>query len=459
MTTLHFFEHSLRFFNVSKTVPLTKEIFSVLRAGGIVMVLQIIGLGLAFLSQIFFARWMGVHEYGVYTYVLAWAILFSVPAAAGLPLTSIRYIADGLVHANFDAVTGIVKWSVWLTISIGIVITATATGIIYGLNIGYDLAYPIQLSIAFAIVPLLALLRVQSGIFRGFGWPAWAHLPDPVLRNFFLICIFFLVWAQGMTLTAQLALVITVGVFVVLNALQMVIYRQNVPSAVLHATPSYEPRKWLKTSLPLLLVAGFQVIVERTDLIMLGMLQDTQDVSVYFACSRVANLILIVLTAFSVLSASKIAALFSVKKLHELQIFVMSLLRWIFWPSLGVGMFLIIFGTQILSLFGDAFVTGYDILLLLIACQFINAIVGPVLLLLNMTGQERQSAKVFAWSCLLNIVLNGLLIPKFSAIGAAIATGITIVFWNIWLVIIVKKQLGIVCFPFNPFVNPLGKSQ
>lgn len=450
-------QSSLKFLGIEKILSPTKDILSVLQAGGIVMIIQILGLGITFLSQVFFARWMGAHEFGLYTYGLAWAVLFSVPAAAGLPLTTIRFVADGLAHSKWGAVRGVINWSLLTSMSVGLIIVMIAVGTIYVLNSIYGLAYPIQLGIAFVIVPLLALLRVQSGIFRGFGWPALAQLPDPLLRNFFLIGIFYLLWSRGFIVTAEWALLITVGVLVFLNGLQVTLYMRHVPTHISGAVPIYESSTWLKTSLPLLLVAGFQVIVERTDIIMLGLLQEAKDVSVYFACSRVAGLILIVLTALSALSASKIAKLFSLNKLNDLELFMKSIVQWIFWPSVALAGFLVIFGTHILSFFGDVYTSGYDILLILIACQLINAIVGPALLLLNMTGFEGQSAKVFGWSCLLNVALNAVLIPYFSIIGAAIATGVTIIFWNVWLVVIVKKQLGILCFPYNPFVNPFSK--
>jgi O-antigen/teichoic acid export membrane protein len=55
-----------------------------------------------------------------------------------------------------------------------------------------------------------------------------------------------------------------------------------------------------------------------------------------------------------------------------------------------------------------------------------NAAFGSVGFLLNMTDNERHTARVLWQTALLNVVLNGLLIPFCGMVGAAVASGISL---------------------------------
>ncbi len=44
---------------------------------------------------------------------------------------------------------------------------------------------------------------------------------------------------------------------------------------------------------------------------------------------------------------------------------------------------------------------------------------------------------------LTNVILNALLIPRWDIAGAAIATGTSLILWNVLLVILVRRRLGV----------------
>ena len=45
------------------------------RLAGIIFIIRVFSAGLAYLSQILLARWMGGSDYGVYVYVWTWVLL------------------------------------------------------------------------------------------------------------------------------------------------------------------------------------------------------------------------------------------------------------------------------------------------------------------------------------------------------------------------------------------------
>jgi O-antigen/teichoic acid export membrane protein len=75
--------------------------------------------------------------------------------------------------------------------------------------------------------------------------------------------------------------------------------------------------------------------------------------------------------------------------------------------------------------------------------QLGNAAFGSVGLLLNMTGNENQVARIVLQTALLNVVLNSLFTPFYGMSGAAIASTISILLWNALSFLRVRNSLGI----------------
>ena len=102
----------------------------------------------------------------------------------------------------------------------------------------------------------------------------------------------------------------------------------------------------------------------------------------------------------------------------------------------------------IMSIFGEEFVIGSTVLVVLAIAQFINAATGPVELLLMMSGQERLvQTNVMAVGAL-NVMLYIWLVPNYGAMGAAIAFAIGIAIKNLISVWLVQRHLGIKLYGF-----------
>src|SRR5699024_12883604 len=115
-----------------------------------------------------------------------------------------------------------------------------------------------------------------------------------------------------------------------------------------------------------------------------------------------------VLIAVNAIAAPAIAELDHVGKMEELQQFARRIAHLIFWPTLVLSAGLVVLSGFILGLFGKEFVNGKLLLIILLVGQLAHACVGSVGYYLNMTGYERESAKVYGVAALVNIVLNPL---------------------------------------------------
>jgi O-antigen/teichoic acid export membrane protein len=71
-----------------------------------------------------------------------------------------------------------------------------------------------------------------------------------------------------------------------------------------------------------------------------------------------------------------------------------------------------------------------------------RASVGPVERLLNMLGEQRACATVYAGAFALNLVLCVILVPRIGVEGAAVSTATALIFESVLLFAVTRKRLG-----------------
>jgi O-antigen/teichoic acid export membrane protein len=80
--------------------------------------------------------------------------------------------------------------------------------------------------------------------------------------------------------------------------------------------------------------------------------------------------------------------------------------------------------------------------------QFVNVVTGSVGYLLSMCGYERLQRNNIASCAALCVVLNVLLVPPLGAVGAAVASAVTLIVQMLTAAAIVWRKLGVITIPF-----------
>ena len=137
----------------------------------------------------------------------------------------------------------------------------------------------------------------------------------------------------------------------------------------------------------------------------------------------------------------QIARLYAQGEQRQLQRMVRTAAHWIFWPSLLACAGLVLLSSMILGFFGPEFLAGQPLLYVLVIGQVVNAATGPVAVMLNMTGYQDHTARVYGWSLLFKIGLSAIAIPLGGAMGMAILTAGIVALQNIWLWGLTLKHL------------------
>ncbi len=195
-------------------------------------------------------------------------------------------------------------------------------------------------------------------------------------------------------------------------------------------------------SIPMGVTAGLFLVIANSDILMLGLLRSENEVGIYSIASRLALLTGFIISSINAVSAPQFSELYYSDKKEELLSLAIKSSRLIFWASFPILIILIVGGKFFLSWFGQEFVTGYLILILLVLKEFINAIGGSVGQFLNMTGSHNLLRNIILIAAILNIVLNLVLIPSYGMVGAAISNLFCVFFWNFTSSAIIYRQTG-----------------
>jgi O-antigen/teichoic acid export membrane protein len=122
--------------------------------------------------------------------------------------------------------------------------------------------------------------------------------------------------------------------------------------------------------------------------------------------------------------------------------------RWVFWPSLLVGLVALALGEYLLGMFGTGFTAGYPVMVILFLGIMCKASVGPGEVLLTMAGEQSLCVKLYVVALGANIGLNLLLIPLYGIQGAAAAAALAMLVEAVLLHVAVRLRLHITLFAF-----------
>jgi O-antigen/teichoic acid export membrane protein len=218
---------------------------------------------------------------------------------------------------------------------------------------------------------------------------------------------------------------------------------RGIPNVV----PRFETSLLLESSIPLFWVSSLQLVISWASTVSLGLLADSAAVGIFSAANRTAMLTSFVLMAVNSISAPKFAALHKqgdLATLGEIARKSAKLMALVASPVLAI---FLLFPTWVMSLFGAEFASGATVLSILALGQFVNVVTGSVGWILIMCGYERLMRNNIAICAALSVSLNILLVPRLGAIGAAVATAVTLSLQMLIGAAMVWQKLGVLTVP------------
>lgn len=394
--------------------------------------LRIAGMFFGFLVGVQLARGLGVEGYGIYGLAMSIIALLTVPTEFGLPQLLTREVAAAHVDKDWGRLRGILKWSSKTVLLTSVAITIAV--MLWLVTTKRDLNTPLAMTLfaGLLMVPLVAIGNLRAATLRGFQHIVKGQLPDTLIRPASFSLLLFIVPLLSVPLNPALAMGLGAVSAAFAFGAAVAMLRKNLPPEIHDAIPQIQSRAWWSSALPMALTEGMRVLQGHLVILLLGIMATVSMVGIFRVASSVALLVAVPETLLNVVGAPIIARLHAQGDRARLQ----RLLSWIALGMVGSTLVLtlpfIVAGVPLLSIvFGEEFGDANALLLVLCGSAVINGFFGANATLLNMTGYQTRVTWASSISLALLAIVSPPLITSVGVIGAAIATALAMLTWNI----------------------------
>ena len=376
-----------------------------------VAVSQVITNICAFLWTILIARYLGVTDYGTLSFVISFTVLIGMGTDIGITTFTTRELAQ-----NESKTKKYINNLIIYKILLSVVLCAFTVLIVYLL--GYsELVVELTL-IMFIEASFVTMFNFVNGVFQAHERLKPSSI-GVILYSISLLCLIFIVSFLNLGI---IAVAISYAVAYLIGLL-FVSY--NLIKTFGFPNFEFDLSFWKEVSiksLPFGLTIFFYTIYFSIDVVMISWLSNDYATGLYNSAYKVIS----VFTAFYVIYNYVIFPLMS--KLYTEDT---NMLKVSFEQSFKYSLLIllpIIIGVYFYShylitlIYSNEFALAYvpmQILIWTVVFLFIN---GVATSLLNSIGKEFEVTKIYVVAAIFNIVLNYFLIPKYTYIGASIAT-------------------------------------
>ncbi|MFC1583763.1 polysaccharide biosynthesis C-terminal domain-containing protein [Candidatus Neomarinimicrobiota bacterium] len=212
------------------------------------------------------------------------------------------------------------------------------------------------------------------------------------------------------------------------------------------------PPDLVRYSLPLMMSAIMSILLFMSDIFMLGALADSYATGLYQPALRTASIMTMLTASFGSIFAPMVSGLQAQNNIDRVRQLLRLVCRWSFAVTWPLALYLLVYATKVMLLFGADFVAGWSTLCILAGAQVLIAITSGNGIIFGMTGYPRLNLINNSAALVSNIIANAYLIPRFGIVGAAWGS-----FLAIALLAVLRLVESWVIFRLHPFSRKLAK--
>lgn len=415
--------------------------------GGVFASLFSIGskFGAAFCS--FLTVWLIAHRFGaagagVFGIGLTIMSISIVLGGFALELGALRSVATLNARGDHEGLRAFIRTAT-LTMLSGMATVATAAAfaspLLAEVFAGGRDGVPVLLAFCVA-VPLVALSRLFAAFLRGLRLIATGSLCDPLLAPASFVVIYFLASPQTLSDAAE-SYAGGAGIAALFGASAcLVAFRTR---GLLRGPGPITMRRAVRDSLPLYgsQINGFAV--GWIPILAVGALASPTEAGLYRVAAQIVTLIAFVQQAIEVAVAPVIAEHQVKGTLASIGPFARRQFALVLTLAIVPGLIVLVFGREILAIFGPEFPSATTALRIMVAGQIGAMAFGPIGSVMLTTGLERSLLVNSTIALAVLVVGAAILIPWLGVLGAAIAFAVATFLRAVFGGLVVWRRRGL----------------
>ena len=420
------------------------------------LAIKVIGAVLSYLMIVVFARLLTPEEYGRFATGLNSAIILAALGGFGFSTGIMRFWPKYIAEHDAARAKGAMLAGYVIVIlgGIGILFATFVCALILPLfGVTTDIGF---LSTIAAMGLVIGISDYSNNLLRAQGSVIFSMLPRDVLWRVLSPAFAYLLAREGLALSGTVSLIISCAVLLALNIGQVISAFSRLGHFGAVSTHWNLNGAW-RQHLPFWFAAFTYTLIQQFDVVIVGALLSKADAGAYFAAQKTAQLLGLVLIAGGLATAPTMAKLYHSGQNVALQALCRKLSIAIVVVTTSGYLFLMIAGKIMLGFFDPSFVAAYPLLLIIGFGALVDAISGPNSYLMQMTSYEKDYLKIMVvcYACVL--IAQFLLIPRFGSLGAAIASSLGVVMWNLWSITVLRRKArldpSLLSFLLKPLVH------
>lgn len=392
------------------------------------LIIRALGILSGFFLTIYILKQFGTDSLGYFSILTIYALIFVYLGKFGLDLSYVRIKA--VSFKNFDKEYNDKKFQITsviiISISFILTIVISISVILLKNKILYFQAYYLEiLAASFTIIPYALSMLCAEGLRTEGNTTGYTFISGTSIPFFSLLFIAISSTVFDLSIRSSLVTSFVCSVFTTF-IIGIILYKKNLKF--------YFPIKKdildiIIFSIPFLLNSIVVLLLGWTDSVLLSIFNNQESVGEYNFYLRIANLVYAPVVISGALFTKRIIETLG-EHTPKMNQQLLDMTRLSFALSIFVAFLCVILFPLLQPYIFTESREYPSALYWLIASQVLNALTGPKEMLLLLIGEEKVLLKALAIALVVNIILNGLLIPKYGILGASITNFVSMMLWN-----------------------------
>lgn len=380
----------------------------------VLLIAQIVSMGLGFFYIMYTARYLGAEGFGVLSFGLAFTGIFSVFTDLGLSQLTVREVARDKTLASkyIGNIMTMKLFFVFLTLVL----------IIFFINI---LEYPKN---TVYVVYFLSASIILNGFIQSFKSIYQAYEKMEYVSLFNILNTIFLLAGVLIAINQKFNVIAFAAIYFISSFIILILNIFVLQIKFTKFSFLMEMDFWkttLKEALPFGLSSIFVVIYFYIDSVMLSLMKSDEVVGWYNASYKLVYILLFIPAVYFSSIYPVMSNLFINSK-DTLKFLYSTSLKYMLILGALMGISTVILADEIILLiYGTEYQPSILALMILIWAVFFSFLAHAPMYILNSTNKQVIYTKVVFIGMIVNVIMNLILIPKYSLNGASVATVFT----------------------------------
>lgn len=424
-----------------------------LKSGFWVMNGKVAGALIGLAINVVLARVLTPEGFGSYFLFFSVVTIAAVVAQLGLGQAAVRLIAESMAAGQSDRAGSAVRLVlIWGLAGATLTIVIIESGV--GRWIATDMVRsPMLARVMWISAPFIVLAAVQGllvEIMRGYHRIGLATIFGEFGTSAIAALLFIAVWAASVPVDLDTILYLSLVAAVVGVALAGVTVFRQTPyrdSRLGHVSAPLGLHRVYEIAFPLYVVNLTAFIPSQLDIWVIGAFRPATEVAQYAAAFRLAVLILVPLRIVSAVMAPTIARMHAQGKLPEIETALRGGATAASTLTLAALVVFLVAGDKVLALiYGGYYREAWLVLVILASANAVNVLAGSCVMVLSMTGYQKQLMHITLVTGLIGLIVSLVLIQFIGATGVALGTAAGVVGRNLAALYIVERKLHVRTF-------------